>query len=130
MTGLPIAKTVKEMERDPRTGKFKINCKAYLIGRGPHSLADKIKDAEETNVNSVSRLVGNNPIAMSKYIPTWKNTSLILEEHQSHSISSSTNPTSNLSCGGNHLHPRISISTGTSANLANEVSLITKKRYQ
>ena len=127
MTGLPIAKTVKEMKRG---GKFKINCKAYLIGRGPHSLADKIKDAEETNVNSVSRLVGNNPIAMSKYIPTWKNTSLLLEEHQSHSISSSTNPTSSLLGRGNNFHPRISISTGPSANLANEVSMITKKRYQ
>ncbi|KAI8893510.1 cytidine deaminase-like protein [Globomyces pollinis-pini] len=34
-------------------------------------LEDLIKEKYELNINSVSRLVSNNPIAMSRFIPTW-----------------------------------------------------------
>ena len=60
------------------------------------TLAEKIKEAEETNINSVSRLIANNPIAISKYIPTWKNTTLLLEEIQSRSASLTVSSTPNV----------------------------------
>ncbi|KAJ3331039.1 Cytidine and dCMP deaminase domain-containing protein 1, partial [Kappamyces sp. JEL0680] len=37
--------------------------------------ADKVRELQETNINSVMRLVANNPIAMSKYIPSWQHPS-------------------------------------------------------
>jgi deoxycytidylate deaminase len=42
--------------------------------RASLSLSERIQIKIESNLNSVQRLIANNPIAMSKYIPIWSDT--------------------------------------------------------
>ena len=39
--------------------------------RQPMTIEERVEQKRNNNINSVSRLIANNPIAMSKFIPIW-----------------------------------------------------------